>query len=263
MLNDIYAGRGVRTSSYFRGRRDPQQHTGNTREQFGGGKGATMTGSATRSWQGITIPAPGTYFLDQRHRRVGFLARHMMVAGVRGDFGEATARIVVDEDPLRSSVTATIRAASINTGQPDRDAHLRSSDFLDVEKYPTLEYRSTGIKWQGSTDPIFFWARLKSHRPGYRGEANNIPQQASRAAGRFVLTGELTVKGITRPVDLQAEFGGARRDPDGLDIFGFSATAEIDRESYGLLWNVALESGGVLVGKNVRIELAGEAIRQS
>jgi polyisoprenoid-binding protein YceI len=78
-----------------------------------------------------------------------------------------------------------------------------------------------------------------------------------------VLTGELTVKGITRRVDLQAEFGGARRDPDGLDIFGFSATAEIDRESYGLLWNVALETGGVLVGKNVRIEIAGEGIRQS
>jgi polyisoprenoid-binding protein YceI len=223
-----------------------------------------MTGFAIRSWHGITIPAPGTYLLDQAHKRVGFLARHMMVSPVRGEFGEATARIVVDEDPLGSSVTATIQAASVSTGTPDRDAHLRSPDFLDVERYPTLEYRSTGIKWQGSNDPIFFWARLKSHRPGYRGEANNnIPQQSSRAAGRFVLTGELTVKEITRPVDLQVEFGGARRDPYGQDIFGFSATAEIDRESYGLVWNVALESGGVLVGKKVRIELAGEAIRQS
>jgi polyisoprenoid-binding protein YceI len=222
-----------------------------------------LTGSATRSWQGITIPAPGTYLLDQAHKRIGFLARHMMVSPVRGEFGQATARIVVGEDPLTSSVTATIQAASISTGTPDRDVHLKSPDFLDVERYPTLEYRSTGIKWQGSNDPIFFWARLKSHRPGYRSEAHNIPQQSGRVAGRFVLTGELTVRGITRPVDLQVEFGGARRDPYGQDIFGFSATAEIDRESYGLLWNVALESGGVLVGRNVRIELAGEAIRQS
>ncbi|MGC9666766.1 YceI family protein [Planosporangium sp. 12N6] len=224
-----------------------------------------MTGSATRSWQGITIPAPGTYLLDQAHKRIGFLARHMMVSPVRGEFGEATAHIVVDEDPLASSVTATIQAASLSTGTPDRDAHLKGPDFLDVERYPTLEYRSTGVKWQGGTDPIFFWARLKSSRPGYRGgESPNIPQQSSgRVAARFLVTGELTVKGITRPVDLQVEFGGARRDPYGQDIFGFSATAEINRESYGLLWNVALESGGVLVGKNVRIEIAGEAIRQS
>jgi polyisoprenoid-binding protein YceI len=227
-----------------------------------GRKGTTLTGSATRSWQGITIPAPGTYLLDQAHKRIGFLARHMMVSPVRGEFGQATARIVVGEDPLTSSVTATIQAASISTGTPDRDVHLKSPDFLDVERYPTLEYRSTGIKWQGNDDPIFLWARLRSHRLGGRTEAH-IPQQSTRTAGRFVLTGELTVKGITRPVDLQVEFGGARRDPYGQDIFGFSATAEIDRADYGLVWNVALESGGVLVAKKVRIELAGEAIRQA
>jgi polyisoprenoid-binding protein YceI len=221
-----------------------------------------MTASATRSWNGITIPAPGTYLLDQAHKRIGFLARHMMVSPVRGEFGAATARIIVDEDPLRSSVIATIHAATVDTGNADRDTHLSSPDFLDVERYPTLEYRSTGVKWQASTDPIFFWAQLRNSRPGRRTEANDVPQQASRAAGRFVLTGELTVKGITRPVDLQVEFGGARRDPYGQDIFGFSATADINREDYGLLWNVALERGGVLVGNNVRIELAGEAIRQ-
>jgi polyisoprenoid-binding protein YceI len=221
-----------------------------------------MTASATRSWQGITIPAPGTYLLDQRHKRVGFLARHMMVTGVRGQFEEVNARIVVDEDPLRSSVSATMWAASINTGQPDRDAHIRSADFLDAEKYPTLEFRSTGVKWLGANDPIFFWARLKSHRPDYRGGPKNIPQQVGNTLGRFMLTGELTIKGITRQVDLQAEFGGARRDLEGLDIFGFTATAEVNREDYGLLWNVGLESGGVLVGKTVRIEIAGEAYRQ-
>ena len=220
-----------------------------------------MTGSVTRSWDGMTIPAAGSYVLDQRHKRIGFLARHMMVSPVRGEFAAGTAQILVDDDPLQSSVTATIQAASVTTGNPERDTHLGSPDFLDVERYPTLEYRSTGIKYQGNSDPIFYWAQLRGRRLGRRGEPN-VPRQADRAAGKFVLTGELTVKGITRVVDLAVEFGGARRDPYGQDIFGFSATTEIDREEYGLIWNVVLESGGVLVGKNVRIELAGEAIRQ-
>jgi polyisoprenoid-binding protein YceI len=222
-----------------------------------------MTDFVTRTWGGMTIPAAGTYLLDQAHKRIGFLARHMMVSPVRGEFGEATAQIFVGEDPLTSAVSATIRAASITTGSVDRDTHLSSPDFLDVERYPTLEYRSTGIKWQGEEeDPIFYWARLRNHRLGQRGRAQNLPQPAAAAPGRFTLNGELTVKGITRAVDLQVEFGGARRDPYGQDIFGFSATTEIDREDYGLVWNVALESGGVLVGKTVRIEIAGEAIRQ-
>ncbi|MFC0527621.1 YceI family protein [Phytohabitans kaempferiae] len=220
----------------------------------------TVSGFATRSWEGLIIPAPGIYELDPAHKRVGFLARHMMVSPVRGEFETATARIVVAEDPLESSVTATIQTASISTGSADRDAHLSSADFLDVETYPTLEYRSTGIKRPETEDPIFFWARLKAHQRGLREGVAPAPQ---RAAGRFVLTGELTVRDVTRPVDLQVEFGGARRDPYGKEIFGFSATAEINREEYGLLWNVALESGGVLVGKTVRIEIAGEAIRES
>jgi polyisoprenoid-binding protein YceI len=223
------------------------------------GEGMTTTSSATRTWEGLTIPAPGSYLLDEAHKRVGFLARHMMVSPVRGEFAEATAQIVVTEDPLQSWVSASIQAASVTTGNPERDAHLSSADFLDVASYPTLEYRSTGITWQGNEDPIFYWARLRSNRVARR---DSLPPQVTRAAGRFLLTGGLTVKGVTRPVDLQVEFGGARRDPYGRDIFGFSATAEIDREDFGLLWNVVLESGGVLVGKNVRIELAGEAIRQ-
>lgn len=223
-----------------------------------------MTAFATRTWNGLTIPAPGIYLLDQAHKRIGFVARHMMVSPVRGEFREATARIVVAEDPLASSVTATIQAASIDTANPERDAHLSSPDFLDVERFPTLEYRSTGIKWQGNNDPIFFWARLRNNRLTRHNDAyTRIAQQSAGTTTQFVLTGELTVKGITRPVDLQVEFGGARRDPYGRDIFGFSATAEIEREDYGLVWNVVLEGGGVLVGKNVRIEIAGEAIRQT
>ncbi|ROT31286.1 YceI family protein [Micromonospora sp. HM5-17] len=164
---------------------------------------------------------------------------------------------------MASSVTATIAAASITTGHGDRDAHLRSPDFLDVERYPTLEYRSTGIRWEPDrNEAIFYWARLRGNRLGRRAGAVTVPEQVDRASGRFVLTGELTVKGVTRPVDLRVEFGGARRDPFGNDIFGFSATAEIEREDYGLVWNVALDSGGVLVGRTVAIEIAGEAIRQ-
>jgi polyisoprenoid-binding protein YceI len=221
-----------------------------------------MTGMPTRTWDGITIPAAGTYLLDQGHKRIGFLARHMMVSPVRGEFAEASARITVAEDPLQSSVTATIQTASLTTQNAERDAHLSSADFLDVEKYPTLEYRSTGIRWQGSDDSIFYWARLRGHGLGRRRDPIDIPQQSTNA-GRFLLNGELTVKDTTRPVDLQVEFGGARRDPYGQDIFGFSASAEVDREDFGLLWNVALESGGVLVGRTVRIEIAGEAIRQA
>ncbi|RIV40074.1 YceI family protein [Micromonospora radicis] len=220
-----------------------------------------MTGS-TRVWEGMTVPAAGEYELDTGHKRVGFVARHMMVSPVRGEFREASARIVVADDPLQSSIVASIRADSVYTANADRDVHLRSADFLDVERYPTLEYRSTGVAALDRTDPIFFWAKLKNHRLGRRAALDEPSAPASPATARFVLTGELTVKGVTRPVDLQVEYGGARRDPYGQDIFGFSATAEVDREDFGLVWNVALDSGGVLVGRNIRIEIAGEAIRQ-
>lgn len=217
-----------------------------------------VTHPGVRVWQGIEIPAPGIYKLDPAHRRIGFRAQHMMVSPVRGEFTRATARIVVADDPLASYVTATIEADSISTGYPDRDAHLRSPDFLDVEKYPTLEYRSTGMRLQADENPIFYWARLRNHRLDRRDHP--LPEQVQAKA---VIIGELTIKGVTRPVNLHLQYGGARRDPSGQEIFGFSATAEIDREDFGLLWNVVLETGGVLVGKKVHIEIAGEAIRQS
>jgi len=191
----------------------------------------TTTPPNTRVWNGLTIPTAGTYELDPAHKRVGFVARHMMVSKVRGEFTDATATITVAEDPLQSSVTATIQAASITTSHAERDAHLKGGDFLDVEKYPTLTYRSTGIK--------------------------------SHSGNTFVLAGELTIKDVTRPVDLNVEFEGAGRSPFGTDIFGFTAKAEIDREDFGLTWNVALETGGVLVGKKITIEIEGEAIRKS
>lgn len=215
--------------------------------------------SPTRTWNDLVIPAAGTYLLDEAHKRLGFLAMHMMVSPVRGEFPVGTATIEVGEDPLQSSVSATLETATITTHNPDRDTHLRSPDFLDVENHPTIEFRSTGIEWRTQEDPMFSWARLKGRTPG-RAPA---PQQASRTSAKFVLHGDLTIRGVTHPIALDAEFGGARRDPFGNDIFGFNATADFEREKYGLTWNVALEAGGVLVAKMVRIELAGEAIRQA
>jgi polyisoprenoid-binding protein YceI len=186
---------------------------------------------ATRQFEGLTIPVAGTYELDPNHKRVGFVVRHLMVSKVRGDFGEATATITVTDDPMQTSVTATINTASVNTGQTDRDNHLRSGDFFEVEKYPTMEFRSTGIK--------------------------------SHDGDEFIVDGELTIKDVTRPVELKVEFEGVGRSPYGQDVFGFSASTEIDREDWGLTWNRALEQGGVMVAKKVKIEIEGEAIRQA
>ena len=189
------------------------------------------TALAAREYQGVQIPVAGRYVLDANHKRIGFVARHLMVSKVRGQFTDGTATITVAEDPLQSSVTATIQTASINTGQEQRDGHLTSPDFLDAEKFPTLEYRSTGVK--------------------------------SLDGNEFVLTGELTIKDVTVPVDLEVELEGVGRSPYGQDVFGFSATTEIDREAFGITWNVALETGGVMVGKKIKIEIEGEAIRQA
>ncbi|ANC32481.1 YceI family protein [Isoptericola dokdonensis] len=215
-----------------------------------------MPAAPTRTWNDLVIPAPGRYDLDEAHKRIGFLAMHMMVSPVRGEFGTGSATIHVAEDPLDSWVTATIESASISTHLDDRDTHLKSPDFLDVENHPTIEFRSTGIEWQPAPDPIFSWAMLKRSSPGRLGLQRDPGSSTS-----FVLHGELTIRGITRPIALDAEFGGAGTDPYGRNLFGFSATADFEREQFGLLWNVALEAGGVLVAKKVRIELAGEAIR--
>ncbi|WP_127505211.1 YceI family protein [Actinoplanes solisilvae] len=185
----------------------------------------------TRAFEGLQIPAAGTYDLDAAHKRVGFVARHLMVSKVRGQFADASATITIGEDPLQSSVTATINTASITTGQVDRDNHLRSGDFFEAEKYPVMTYRSTGIK--------------------------------SHAGGEFVLDGELTIKDITKPVELVVEFEGAGSSPSGQGVFGFSATAEIDREEWGLTWNMALESGGVMVSRKIKIEIEGEGVRRA
>jgi polyisoprenoid-binding protein YceI len=190
----------------------------------------TSSPSTSRDYNGVQIPVAGTYELDPNHMRVGFTARHLMVSKVRGGFDSATATITVAENPLESSVNATIHAASITTRQEQRDEHLRSADFLDAEKFATLEYRSTGVK--------------------------------SFDGNEFVLSGELTIKDVTVPVDLHVELEGVTRSPYGQVVFGFSAQTEIDREAFGLTYNMALEAGGVMISKNIKIEIEGEAVRQ-
>ncbi|WP_136520079.1 MULTISPECIES: YceI family protein [Cellulomonas] len=221
------------------------------------------TPPATRRWKGMTIPAPGTYALDAAHKRVGFVAQHMMVSPVRGEFVEADARIAVGEDPLRSAVQAWIRTDSLTTGHAERDQHLRSADFLDVERYPAIEFRSTRVERRAQEDAIAQWARLRRHLPERSPVATELVEREVGVGGRFTVVGALTIRDVSREVTLDLDFGGARRDPYGRDIFGFSATTEINREDYGLVWNVALDTGGWLVGRKVRIEIAGEAVREA
>lgn len=191
-----------------------------------------MSAPATsRSFAGLTIPSAGTFALDPTHTRVGFVARHLMVSKVRGNFTEVSGEINVAEDPLASTVNVRISAASIETRVGDRDNHLRSVDFLDVENYPDLTFRSTRV-----LEP---------------------------AGNEFKLVGDLTIRGVTREVTLDVEYEGLATSPWGQEVIGFSASGEIDREEFGITWNQALETGGVLVGKKVKIEIEAEAIRQA
>lgn len=182
---------------------------------------------SVRNWDGTSIPQPGRYVLDPAHSRVGFVVKHMMVSKVRGNFTEFDADITVADDPLASTVTVTIPTTSVNTGQEIRDNHLRSGDFFESEKYPNMIFRSVGITaHQGDT---------------------------------FTLAGELTIKDVTRPVELTVELEGVALSPYGKQVFGFTATTTINREDFGLTYNTTLETGGVMVSKDVKIEIEGEA----
>jgi polyisoprenoid-binding protein YceI len=176
------------------------------------------------------LPAVGTYNLDASHSQVGFSVRHLMVSKTKGRFSDFAGTVHIAENPLESSVSVTIQAGSVDTRDEQRDAHLRSGDFFDVEAWPTLTYESRSVRQVGE--------------------------------GRYVLDGDLTVKGITQPVPLELSFEGGAVDPWGGVRLGFSAKAELDREAFGLTWNAALETGGVVVGKKVSIEIEAEAIKQ-
>lgn len=173
-----------------------------------------------------------TWQIDPFHTNVEFTVRHMMVSTVRGKFEKVTGTISFDPaDPSAAAVEAVIETASINTGVTDRDNHLRSADFFEVESFPTLTFKSKRVEPAGD-------------------------QQAK-------IVGDLTIRGITREVTLNVEFLGTMGSPFGDTRAGFVASGSINREDFGLTWNQALEAGGVLVSKDVRMELNVQAVLQT
>ena len=175
--------------------------------------------------------ARATWAVDPAHSLVEFGVKHMMFTTVKGRFGTVSGTLVTDDaNPVAASVSAEIDVASIDTREGQRDAHLRSPDFLDAEQHPTITFRSTHV--------------------------------AARGQGRYVVTGDLTVRGVTREVSLEAELTGRGADPWGNERVGFAAATTINRKDFGLTWNQALETGGVLVGDEVKVVLEVQATRQ-
>jgi polyisoprenoid-binding protein YceI len=183
--------------------------------------------TVTDTQTGVPGYTAGTWAIDPVHSEVGFTVRHMMVSKVRGRFTAFSGEIVTGPDPLDSSVTAEIDLGSIITGNEQRDGHIRSADFFDVETHPTMTYRSTGVRHHGD---------------GY------------------VVDGKLTLKGVTRDVPLALELNGFGPDAYGGTRAGFTATAEISRSDFGVNWNAAIEGGGVVVSDKVTIQLEIEAV---
>ena len=179
-----------------------------------------------------TIPGyvTGTWSIDPVHSEVGFSVRHMMVSKVRGKFTAFEGEIVTAENPLDSTVTATIELGSIDTGNVDRDNHLRAADFFEVEANAQMTFRSTGLRPAGDD---------------------------------YILAGDLTLKGVTKPVELKLELNGAGPDAYGGTRIGFSATGEINRKDFGVDFNAAMETGGVVVGDKVTIQLEIEGVLNS
>jgi polyisoprenoid-binding protein YceI len=173
----------------------------------------------------------GEYQLDTAHTRLGFVARHAMVTKVRGSFKEFEGKVFIDADqPGKSTVELRINTASIDTGQEQRDAHLKSPDFFDVENYPEMIFRATDISGKNED---------------------------------FKVKGELTIKDTTKPVEIELEFTGSAKDPFGNMRAGFEGTTEINRKDWGLEWNAALETGGLLVSEKVKLEFDISAIKLS
>lgn len=177
----------------------------------------------------LDLPVVGVWKVDPGHAEVGFWGRHFMLTKVRGRFTVVDATVVIADVPAESTVQATIDMRSVNSGDQTRDDHLRSGDFFDTANWPTAQYQSTKVTWDGS---------------------------------KGTLTGDLKIRDVSHPVTFDVEFLGAVRDPWGKDRAVFSATGSIDREDWGLTWNMALETGGLLVSKEVQIEIHVELVRQ-
>jgi polyisoprenoid-binding protein YceI len=170
----------------------------------------------------------GTWTIDPIHSEVGFSVRHMMVSKVRGRFTTFSGQLVTTDDPAQSSVTAEIDLSSIDTGQAQRDDHIRSADFFEVEKYPTMTYKSTGVRVED---------------------------------GEYVLDGELTLKGVTRSVPLHLELNGFGPDPYGGTRAGFTASGEINRRDFNVNFSAPMQNGGVVVADKIQLQLEIEAVK--
>jgi polyisoprenoid-binding protein YceI len=188
--------------------------------------------TAVQSAPAITGYVPGTWTIDTTHSEIGFSVRHLMVSKVKGAFRDFSGTFVTAENPFDSSVEATVVLSSVDTGNADRDAHLRSADFFDTDQHALLTYTSTGIRYDDEEG--------------------------------FVVDGELTLRGVTKQVPLRLEIHGFQQGtPFGDTRTGFTATGEIDRRDFGVSFNMALEGGGVGLGNKVQITLEIEAVLQA
>jgi polyisoprenoid-binding protein YceI len=187
----------------------------------------TPTERPVRTVGGVELPVAGTWTIDPGHAEVGFTGRHFMLTKVRGRFTDVTGTITVADDPRDTTVDVTIGVGSVASGDDTRDEHLRSADLFDVDTHPTATFRSTAVRWNGSTG---------------------------------ALTGDLTIKGTTRPVTLKVEYLGQVRDPWGNERIVFSASGRVNREDWGITWNMPLDAGGVLVSREIDLNLELEAI---
>jgi polyisoprenoid-binding protein YceI len=184
----------------------------------------------TRTVDGVELPVPGTYAIDPSHSAVEFVVRHLGLAKVRGRFSAFDAVIEIADRPEESKVTVDVDLASIDTRDPNRDEHLRTNVFFDVPNHPTMSFRSTRVTGSGTN---------------------------------WTVDGDLTLRGVTNQVTLDVTFEGAGGDPWGGQRIAFSASGELDREQWGMNWNQALETGGFVVGKKVKLELEVEAVKEA
>ncbi|MCZ6663052.1 MAG: YceI family protein [Actinobacteria bacterium] len=186
--------------------------------------------STTEVQKTIHFPPQGDWALDPDHTVAGFVGRYLMLTKVPGKFNGVSGMIHIADNPEESWMEVSLETASITTDHDDRDKHLKSPDFLDVGNHPTIEFRSTGFEGAGE---------------------------------HWTVSGDLTIKGETRPIILDVEYHGVVSDPWGGQRIAFSAVTEINRENWGLTWNVALEAGGVLVGPKVRLEIETQGVLQT
>lgn len=187
----------------------------------------TDVATPTRKIDHHVLPAPGRWEIDPVHTDLAFVGRHFMITKVRGRFTDVTGTVAVAEQLNDSSVNVSINMASIQSGSEVRDAHIRSAELFDVDQFPTASFHSTTVDWRGT---------------------------------RGTVHGELTIHGVTRQVPLEVSFEGYVRDPSGGDRGIFSARTKVNREDFDITWNVALEAGGVLVSKEIQIEIELETV---